>query len=89
MYKNILDVKYLDMLKYDRCWCKTLLDILGVLCLWCVAIACRQKSDQPKRRGFLKKRGFVKKRKLRKQKLELKKLKGLKRCKLELGHVAV
>ena len=83
MYKNILDVKYLNMLKYDRCWCKTLLDILGVLCLWCVAIACRQKSDQPKRRGF------VKKRKLRKQKLELKKLKGLKRCKLELGHVAV
>ena len=30
----------------------------------------------------------MKKRKLGKQKLELKKLEGLKRCKLELGHVA-
>ena len=31
----------------------------------------------------------MKKRKLGKQKLELKKLEGLKRCKLELDHVAV
>ena len=49
---------------------------------------CRQKSDKPKRRGFSKRRGFVKKGRLRKQ-LQLKKLEGLKRCKLELGHVAV
>ena len=44
---------------------------------------------KPKRRGFSKRRGLVKKRKLRRQKLELKKPEGLKRCKLELDHVAV
>ena len=63
--------------------------MLGVLCFWRVAIACRQKSDKRNRRGFSKRRGLVKKRKLSRQKLELKKPEGLKRCKLELDHVAV